>query len=216
MDAHTAVTMETTATPAMKRATVFLDRDGTLIEDAGYVHLAQDLVVLPGVIDGLQRLKTAGFLLVVVTNQSGVARGYYSEAVVEEFHRSLNAALGPAAAIDAFYYCPYHPDATLAEYRRDSVLRKPAIGMFEQARADFAISPQDSYMVGDRLSDIEFGQRAGLMPVLVRTGAGRSQEHAVSDPAVLVVDDIGAAATSILLRLRTIAHSLSRQGLCLP
>ncbi|HTU61369.1 MAG TPA: HAD family hydrolase [Polyangiales bacterium] len=148
-------------------AAVFLDRDGTLVRDDGYVHAIEDLEILPHVAEGLTALKRAGFLLIVVTNQSGVARGLYGEADVVRFHAELNARLGPAAAIDAFYFCPFHPDAIVPEYRQTSPLRKPDIGMFHEACRDFAIAVDRSYMVGDRTSDAEFGRRAGLHSLLI-------------------------------------------------
>jgi D-glycero-D-manno-heptose 1,7-bisphosphate phosphatase len=154
-------------------AAVFLDRDGTLVRDDGYVHALADLEILPHVTEGLSALKGAGFLLIVVTNQSGVARGLYGEADVERFHAALNTRLGPAAAIDAFYYCPFHPDAVLPQYRQTSPLRKPDIGMFHAACRDFAITVERSYMIGDRQSDAEFVSRAGLYPILL----GEDCEH---------------------------------------
>lgn len=153
------------------RPCIFLDRDGTLVEDKGYVHRVEDLVVLPHVQAGLARLKTAGFLLIVVTNQSGVARGLYPESAVHAFHAALNQQLGAAAAIDAFYYCPYHVDGVVAEFARESPLRKPDIGMFEAARGDHEIDVELSYMIGDRELDVEFARRAGLRPVLLEGGA---------------------------------------------
>lgn len=149
------------------RPAVFLDRDGTLVRDDGYVHAIEDLEILPHVLVGLTALKRARFLLIVVTNQSGVARGLYGEADVVRFHAELNKRLGPEAAIDAFYFCPFHPDAVVPEYRQASPLRKPDIGMFHAACRDFAIAVERSYMIGDRTSDAEFGRRAGLYPILI-------------------------------------------------
>jgi D-glycero-D-manno-heptose 1,7-bisphosphate phosphatase len=137
------------------------------VRDDGYVHAIEDLEILPHVAAGLSALKRAGFLLIVVTNQSGVARGLYAEADVARFHAELNARLGPAAAIDAFYYCPFHPEAVLPQYRRVSALRKPDIGMFHEACRDFRIAVERSFMIGDRQSDAEFGTRAGLRPILI-------------------------------------------------
>jgi D-glycero-D-manno-heptose 1,7-bisphosphate phosphatase len=180
---------------AAGRACVFLDRDGTLIEDPGYVHRAEDLRFLPGVPEGLERLKRAGYLLIVVTNQSGVAHGHYPESAVHTLHAHMNAELGPQAAIDAFYYAPYHPQALVPAYRRISELRKPAIGMFQRAAAEHAIAVSRSYMVGDRDSDLEFGRASGLRPILVLTGHGR--EHAgAADCAV--AEDFEAVVKLIL------------------
>jgi D-glycero-D-manno-heptose 1,7-bisphosphate phosphatase len=146
---------------------VFLDRDGTLIEDQGYVHELADLKFLPGVPEGLAALRQAGLLLIVVTNQSGVARGYYSEAQVQRFHAHMSAQLGTAAAPDAYYYCPFHPEAVDVRYRGESALRKPDIGMFHCAQRDFAIAPERSFMIGDKELDIEFARRAGLRGILL-------------------------------------------------
>ena len=177
------------------RPCVFFDRDGTLIEDPGYVHRSEDVVLLPGVKDGLRALKQAGYLLIVVTNQSGVAHGLYPESAVHALHAHLNAELGVHAAIDAFYFAPDHPEAALPEYRRVSELRKPGIGMFQQAAAEHRIAAERSYMVGDRDSDLEFGRRAGLQPILVLTGQGR--EH-VSLAGCPICEDFAAVVEQIL------------------
>jgi D-glycero-D-manno-heptose 1,7-bisphosphate phosphatase len=177
-----------------ERACVFLDRDGTLIVDHGYVHLPKQLELLPHVVSGLTALRQAGFLLIVVTNQSGVARGYYDEAHIERFHRYLNEQLGPAAAPDAYYYCPYHPDAVRAEYRRASSLRKPDIGMFERARQDFPIAVARSFMIGDKDIDMEFAARAGLRGILLA-------ERELLSPSgrnYIVRRDFGAASEAVL------------------
>jgi D-glycero-D-manno-heptose 1,7-bisphosphate phosphatase len=163
-----ATGVEVPAAPASGgRACVFLDRDGTLIEDPGYVHELADLKFLPGVPKGLSALREAGLLLIVVTNQSGVARGFYSEAQVQRFHAHMSVQLGPGAAPDAYYYCPFHPEAVDTRYRSDSPLRKPDIGMFHCAQRDFAIAPERSYMIGDKELDIEFARRAGLRGILL-------------------------------------------------
>ncbi|MET0384485.1 MAG: HAD-IIIA family hydrolase [Polyangiales bacterium] len=144
------------------RPCVFLDRDGTLVEDSGYVHRVEDLRILPGVSKGLAALRSAGYWLIVLTNQSGVARGYYDEPAVERFHAALSLQLGAAAAPDAYYYCPFHPAAVSERYRRVSRLRKPDIGMVELACRDFAIDVAGSYMIGDQASDVELAHRAGI------------------------------------------------------
>lgn len=151
------------------RPAVFLDRDGTLNHDAGYTVRPEDLRLIDGAADALGRLKAAGFLLVVVSNQSGIGRGFYDAAAVDRFHAHLNATLGPRAQIDAFYFSSHAPgvdDAT--ELHR----RKPNVGMFEEARRAHAIDVARSWMIGDRGSDLEFAARAGLRAILVRTGVG--------------------------------------------
>lgn len=176
---------------AAPRPAVFLDRDGTLVRDDGYVHKVEELELLPHVADGLRALKHAGFLLIVVTNQSGVARGLFGEEDVRRFHAALNARLGAEAAIDAFYYCPYHPEGSVPQYRKRSALRKPDLGMFHAACKDFALAVERSYMIGDRATDAEFGRRAGMCPILL--GAAR-------DESALRADDFAQAVEIILAR----------------
>ena len=185
------------------RGCVFLDRDGTLVEDHGYVHRPDDLRILSGVPEGLSALRQAGLWLVVVTNQSGVARGYFSEAQVATFHAHLSAQLGPDAAPDAYYACPFHPEAVAARYRRDSQLRKPRIGMFELARRHFAIDVTRSFMVGDRWLDVEFAHNACLRAILV---GDSSEVHNVPPPnlqnaAYVRRPDFSSATQTILTAL---------------
>jgi D-glycero-D-manno-heptose 1,7-bisphosphate phosphatase len=173
------------------RACVFLDRDGTLIEDVGYAHRPEQLALLPGVPEGLAALRGAGFLLIVVTNQSGVARGFFGEADVRAFHAELSTRLGEPAAPDAYYYCPFHPDAAVESYRADSPLRKPAIGMFELACAEFAIARSASFMLGDKALDVEFGRRAGLRSILLAEAAAAPLgRHLVKPDFASAVDSI--------------------------
>jgi D-glycero-D-manno-heptose 1,7-bisphosphate phosphatase len=184
-----------TQTGPTGRACVFLDRDGTLNEDVGYAHRPDQLVLLPGVVQGLTALRRAGLLLVVVTNQSGVARGYYTEDAVVRFHRHLDQTLGADAAPDAYYYCPYHPEGTVPAYRLDSPLRKPGIGMFERARAELFIDPQRSFMVGDTAGDMQFAARAGLRAILL------SSEPSEAASAYLVRSSFAEATEAILALL---------------
>ncbi|MFI5297004.1 MAG: D-glycero-alpha-D-manno-heptose-1,7-bisphosphate 7-phosphatase [Polyangiales bacterium] len=151
------------------RPAVFLDRDGTLNHDAGYTVLPEELRLFDDVIEALTKLKDAGYLLLVVTNQSGIGRGYYDAEAVDRFHAQLNEALGPRARVDAFYYSSHAPgtDDPLAERRR-----KPNVGMFEQACRDHQIDVARSWMIGDRESDLAFAARAGLRAIFVRTGEG--------------------------------------------
>jgi D-glycero-D-manno-heptose 1,7-bisphosphate phosphatase len=187
-------------TQAQTRPGVFLDRDGTLIADVGYAHRPDQLRLLPGVRDGLAQLKAAGVWLIVVTNQSGVARGFFDEDAVHRFHGALNELLGPDAAIDAFYHCPFHPDAVTPEYRSDSRLRKPDIGMYELAAAAFALAGERCYMVGDRWLDMEFGRRAGLRSCLVKSLQHEDSPAAAppTDPPFLLTPDFASAVASIL------------------
>jgi len=147
---------------------VFLDRDGTIIRDADYLRSPDQLEVLPGVPAALRALKGAGFLLIVVTNQSAIARGWLTEEELARIHHILNERLGAAGAgIDAFYYCPHLPEGTVARYARPCRCRKPEPGMLQRAAREWTIDLGASYMVGDSERDVEAGKRAGCFSILV-------------------------------------------------
>lgn len=153
---------------------VFLDRDGTINEEVEYLHRLEDLKLLPGVAGALRRLKDRGFKLVVVTNQAGVARGYYGEEDVISLHQYLNSLLAQdGAEIDRFFYCPHHPTHGIGEYRRECHCRKPETGMFEMAEKYFEVDKASSFMIGDKLLDTEAGKRYGVATVLLGTGYGK-------------------------------------------
>lgn len=135
----------------------FLDRDGVLIFDSGYVFKADDLQILPGVPETLKKLQDLGYLLIVISNQAGVARGYFGEEDVKLFHKELAKKIEAqsGAKIDAFYYCPHHPEAKVLEYKQACECRKPGTAMLKQAQNDFAIDMEKSFFVGDRSSDID-------------------------------------------------------------
>lgn len=157
---------------------VFLDRDGTLNEEVNYLHRKEDLKILDGVPEALRILKEHGYRLVVITNQAGVARGYYTEADVEELHRYMNELFrAEGVEIDEFFYCPHHPEHGIGAYKIQCHCRKPETGMFEQAQQLFAVDKQASWMIGDKLIDVQAGQNYGLRTVLVGTGYG-AQVHA--------------------------------------
>lgn len=152
---------------------VFLDRDGTINEEVHYLYRPEDFKFLPGVPEALKMLTDAGYKLVVVTNQAGVARGYYSEEDVVKLHAHVNELLKPyGTGIDGFYYCPHHPEYGIGRYKADCKCRKPGIGLFEQAEKDFAVDKSASYMIGDKLLDVTAGKRYGVTSILVGTGYG--------------------------------------------
>lgn len=152
---------------------IFLDRDGTLNEEVNYLHRKEDLKILDGVPEALRMFKESGYRLVVVTNQAGVARGYYTEADVEELHRYMNELLKPQGAeLDAFFYCPHHPEHGIGKYKTVCRCRKPGTGMFEMAERRFAIDKANSWMIGDKLIDVEAGKNYGVKTALVGTGYG--------------------------------------------
>jgi D-glycero-D-manno-heptose 1,7-bisphosphate phosphatase len=158
-----------------------------LIEDLGYLSDPRGVRVYSGVVDGLRRLKEAGFRTVVVTNQSGIGRGYFTEVQYQAVHAQFLAALG-AELIDATYFCADHPDEA-------SERRKPAPGMLLEAARDLGLDLARSWMIGDRAGDLEAGQRAGCRSILVRTGVGANAEPSGAD---FVADDFAAAAAFIL------------------
>jgi D-glycero-D-manno-heptose 1,7-bisphosphate phosphatase len=152
---------------------VFLDRDGTLIEEVGYLDRLDRLALFPWSVEAVRLLNRRGFLVVIVTNQAGVARGFFDEAFVVEAHRHLSNRLGAAGArLDGLYYCPHHPDAPLPAYRRVCDCRKPRPGLIRQAERDLTIDVRRSFVVGDRWLDVELAQAVGATGVLVRTGYG--------------------------------------------
>jgi D-glycero-D-manno-heptose 1,7-bisphosphate phosphatase len=162
-----------------RKPAVFLDRDGTLIKDVGYLAEPSEIRLYRGVAQALRKLRAAGYLLFVVTNQSGVARGYFPESSVKKVHRSLQTRLkAQGARIDGFYYCPHYPGAPLKAYAKSCSCRKPNPGMVRQASRSFAVDLKKSYMVGDKLDDLGLAARAGLAGAyLVRTGNGRRSER---------------------------------------
>lgn len=154
--------------PIDLRPALFLDRDGVLNVDRGYVHRWEDFTWIPGARETVAAFNRAGWWVIVVTNQSGVGRGYYPEAAVHDLHARMQADLaGVGARIDAFYHAPQHPEAADPAYRHpDPPLRKPNPGMLLQALADWPIAREASLMVGDRPSDLEAARRAGVRGVL--------------------------------------------------
>lgn len=149
-----------------RRPTAFLDRDGVLNRDHGYVHRSEDFEWLPGAREAIRHLNDAGYLAVVVSNQAGIARGLYAPADVERLHRWINTELAKVGAhVDAFYYCPHHPTEGKGEYRRVCDCRKPAAGMLLQAIREWPIDPTRSFMVGDKEIDMQAAAAAGIRGV---------------------------------------------------
>lgn len=157
---------------------VFLDRDGTLNEEVNYLHKKEDMKLLPGVPQALRTLREHGYRIVVVTNQAGVARGYYSEETVHELHAYMNEILKPQGAeIDAFFYCPHHPEHGIGAYKTVCHCRKPETGMLEQAEELFVVDKAHSWLIGDKLIDVQAGVNYGVKTILVGTGYGSSERE---------------------------------------
>jgi D-glycero-D-manno-heptose 1,7-bisphosphate phosphatase len=184
---------------------VFLDRDGTIIDDVGYLDRAEDVAVYPWSADALRLLKRGGFAIVVITNQSGVARGFYPESAVHDVHAHLTEALARGGAVvDAWYHCPHHVDAVDAAYRLDCDCRKPKPGMLQQAAAALGLDLGRSVVVGDRWSDVAAAHAVGAAGVLVRTGAGAREERTPEAGVVAdaIVPSLAEAASWILRERR--------------
>ena len=149
--------------PPQALPAAFIDRDGVLNEDAGYVHRAQDFHWRPGAIEALSLLQQAGLARVVITNQSGIARGLYSWADLEHLHAHMRSELArEGLTLDGIYACPHHPEGVVPAYRLDCDCRKPKPGLIERAARDLALDLPASCLFGDKGSDIEAGRRAGV------------------------------------------------------
>ena len=186
---------------APKGAAVFFDRDGTLIREVNYLSAVEQIEILPSVAPALRCLRTHGFKLVMVTNQSVVARGALSEVGLQKIHAEIVSRLAQAGAtLDAIYYCPHHPTEGLGDYRIVCDCRKPKPGMIRRAVAQLEIDPTLSYMVGDQLSDIELASAVGATGILL----GRDDAAASGVPPrnFPVVANLGGAAEWIIERLR--------------
>jgi D-glycero-D-manno-heptose 1,7-bisphosphate phosphatase len=183
------------------RRAVFLDRDGTIVEEAGYLDRLDRLVFFPYSVDAIRVLNRAGLAVVVVTNQAGIARGIVREAFVGEAHRHIRARVEAGGArIDGFYYCPHYPTGTVPAFVRACDCRKPGGAMLRQAAQDLDLDLAASFTVGDRWHDVAAGTAVGARGVLVRTGLGRREESSPqpgTEPAA-IVDDLAAAAAWIL------------------
>ena len=163
----------------MNSPAVFLDRDGTIIEDCGYIDDPGDVRLLPGAAEAIRRWRRAGFKVVVVSNQSGIARGYFDEDTLSEVHTRFEALLDESdATLDGAYYCPYLPgkEASVKQFRRDSELRKPKPGMLLQASRELHIDTSRSWMVGDKPSDVEAGKKAGCRTILLQPNGQAERE----------------------------------------
>ncbi|HVK18849.1 MAG TPA: HAD family hydrolase [Fimbriiglobus sp.] len=176
---------------------VFLDRDGTLIEEVNYLSRVEQVRLIPGAAAAVRRVNEAGVRVVVVTNQAGVARGYFPESRVAEVHAHLSALLSEQGAhMDAYYYCPHHAAEGVGAFRVDCDCRKPKPGMLRAAAADLGLDLTRSWMIGDKVCDLKAGAAAGCRTVLVQTGYGAGvTEPLLADELRLagVVADLPAA-----------------------
>jgi D-glycero-D-manno-heptose 1,7-bisphosphate phosphatase len=185
----------------MSRRAVFLDRDGTLIEEAGYLDRLDRLVFFPYSVDAVRVLNRAGFAVVIITNQAGIARGIVPESFVADAHRHISERMSAGGAhIDGFYHCPHYPSGTVDKYVGACQCRKPQPGLLHRARTELDLDLAGSFMVGDRWHDVEAGRAAGARTVLVRTGLGLEAERSPKSgvAADAVADTLIDAAAWIL------------------
>jgi D-glycero-D-manno-heptose 1,7-bisphosphate phosphatase len=192
------------------RPAVFLDRDGVVVEESHYLGDATRVRLVPGAAEAIASLNRAGWIVVIVTNQSGVARGLFPVAAVEKVHGHLSEQLGGfGARIDAYRFCPHHPEAALPTYSADCECRKPKPGMLLSAAMELGVDLALSWMVGDRVTDLEAGVAAGCRTVLVRTGYGaRVDANALDREALrleLVAADLADAVQKLGLARRHVA-----------
>ncbi|QQS46900.1 MAG: D-glycero-beta-D-manno-heptose 1,7-bisphosphate 7-phosphatase [Acidobacteriota bacterium] len=159
-----------------KRKAIFLDRDGTINEEAGYITHPSQVRVYDFAIEAIRMINQADFLAIVTTNQAGIARGVFTEDFLSEIHLLINdTLLRGGARLDAIYFCPHHPHDGFPPYRIECDCRKPLPGMLLRAAEDFNIDLTASYMIGDRYRDIQAGHSAGSRSILVRTGYGEEE-----------------------------------------
>jgi D-glycero-D-manno-heptose 1,7-bisphosphate phosphatase len=168
--------MSTESSSKAKRPVVFLDRDGTLNVESGYIRDVENLVLIDGAGEAIKKLNDANIAAILVTNQTGAARGYYSEEHINALHRRLTGLLSACNAhLDAIYYCPHLADGTVEPYAVDCKCRKPEVGMVEQAFAEHQdLDRAQSFVVGDKATDIELARNCKSKGVLVRTGYGEA------------------------------------------
>ncbi len=189
----------------MKRRAVFIDRDGTISEEIGYVNHPSRYRVFPYSAEAVRLLNAAGWLAILITNQAGVARGYFAESVIADVHGLLASELETGGArLDAIYYCPHHPTVGEPPYRLDCDCRKPRPGLVRRAAAAFDIDTAASWMVGDRYGDVEFARNAGVRPAFVLSGYGRGeweyQRAAWRHEPEIVAENLLEAVREILRR----------------
>lgn len=187
----------------MSQPAVFIDRDGTISEEVGYVNHPSRFHLFPYSAKAIKELNRNGFLAILVTNQSGVARGYFPEDMVIDIHNELQRRLLEGdARLDAVYYCAHHPTAGEPPYRFDCDCRKPKAGLITRARNEFDIELSSSWMIGDRYRDIEMAHNAGLRSALVLTGYGRGeweyQRETWDRPPDLICGNLLEAVESII------------------
>ncbi|MEW6732100.1 MAG: HAD family hydrolase [Acidobacteriota bacterium] len=187
----------------MSNIAVFLDRDGTISEEVGYVNHLSRFHLFATTAKAIRRINEAGLKAILITNQAGVARGYFTEELILQVHTQLSTELATAGAyLDAIYYCPHHPSAGAPPYRTDCDCRKPKPGLLERAAREHNIDLTRSFMIGDKYTDMQLARRVGAHAVLVLTGYGRGEyEYQRNSWSILpdyIAEDLSMAVDWIL------------------
>ncbi len=178
----------------MKNKAVFLDRDGTIIEDRNYVYRIEDFIPLKNSVEGLKMLMNLGYLLVVISNQSGIARGYFSEAHLHQFFSFFSDFFSSHGIyFSGVYYCPHHPEGNIRQYSMECKCRKPHTGLFRQAIEDLEIDPKASFTIGDSMRDIIAGNRSGTKTILITKRAIHKNDSLIAKPDFTAADLLEAA-----------------------
>ena len=182
---------------------IFLDRDNTIIEDPGYINDPSQVKLLPGAVSALTDMKKMGYKLVIVSNQSGVARGIVTEEKLSQIHHRLVELLrNQGVMIDGIYYCPFHPDGVIEKYRRESELRKPSPGMLMLAAEEMDIDLSYSWMIGDSYRDVEAGKLAGCRTILINSPSNPTVKDYSDPEADSIAVNIKEAANIIKMCIR--------------
>jgi D-glycero-D-manno-heptose 1,7-bisphosphate phosphatase len=172
-------TMQITDRPVTTNSAVFLDRDGTINVDVDYLSSPGDLAFIPRSIDAIRALNESGIRVFVITNQSGIARGYLAESDMHAVHEAMRSRLKEHGAwIDDFFFCPHHPTAAIETYRKNCTCRKPAPGMLLEAAVKHGINLQASFVIGDKAIDVQTGRAVGATCIQVATGYGSVEKDA--------------------------------------
>jgi D-glycero-D-manno-heptose 1,7-bisphosphate phosphatase len=178
---------------------VFLDRDGTIIEDSGYINHPVQVHFIPGAIGAIKKLNAAGYKVIVITNQSGVARGLFSEDMLQTVDKYIQKTiLNGGAHLDGLYYCPHHPEHGIYPYKQECDCRKPNPGLIKKAAKEHQIELGSSFMIGDHSTDITAGHRAGVKTIFVTTGHGAKEKAHLKEKPDHQAADLAAAVAWIL------------------
>lgn len=180
-------------------AAIFFDRDGTIIEDKGYLNSPEQIEFIPGAVEAIKMLKEAGYKTVVITNQAGVARGLVTEDMLQTIDKVLHKwILSGGTHLDGIYYCPHHPEHGVYPYRQVCECRKPHPGLIKRAERDLNLDLSQSYMIGDKATDIEAGKRVGIKTILVLTGRGQQEKNELKEKPDFIAENLLEAAKWIL------------------